>query len=203
MNTKNIALGERIRRARKTLGLTQQDFADRLAVTQPTVHRWEKGFYDPDEDALRRLGELTKLSPAYFRYGEEISAGTARPISIIGYVGPGAEIHDHADVNGTPHCIEVPPGESLTIVAATIRGDGLYPVYQDGDAIFYSREGAVDEASFVDRECVVRVVGGGTLLRRVLRGSQRGRYTLIAHNAPPMNDVKLEWASVVRWIRRA
>ncbi len=205
MNAKNAALGDRIRRARKMLGLTQQEFADRLAVTQPTVHRWEKGFYDPDEEALRRLGAMTKLSPAYFRYGEQVACGDQRTACIVGFVDSGAEIRPMEDAAPSvePDNIEAPPDEKLTIVAVKIRGDSLYPVYHDGDALFYSRDGGLDEADFISRECVVKLSGGSTLVRRVMRGAQNGRYTLISHNAPPMHDVRLEWASPVRWVRRA
>lgn len=204
MSIKNFSMGERIRRARKSLGLTQQEFADRLAVTQPTVHRWEKGFYDPDEDTLKRLARLTNLPPAYFRYGDQAMAAEQRSVNAVGYVGAGAEIYpfdDHALGAGL-ESVDVPPGETLTTVAVIVRGDSMYPVYQDGDVIYYSREAGIDEASLIGRECVVRVEGGKMLLKRLMRGSQRGRYTLISYNAPPIDDVRLEWASPVRWVKR-
>jgi transcriptional regulator with XRE-family HTH domain len=203
MSTRNIAMGERIRRARKTLNLTQQEFAERLKVTQPTVHRWEKGFYDPDEAALQRLSEMTELPPAYFRYGETAIGQTPRQVSVVGYVGTGAQISaDERPRNGAA-AIDAPLGEALGSVAVIVRGDSLYPVYQDGDAIFYAPDGIGDEGEYLGRECVVKLIKGPILLKRVMRGSERGSYLLLSYNASPLDNVRLEWASPVRWIKRA
>ena len=43
-------LGGKIAGKRKDLGLTQQEFADRLSVTRQTVSRWEAGTVFPDID---------------------------------------------------------------------------------------------------------------------------------------------------------
>lgn len=204
MSSKNIAMGERIRRARKSLNLTQQEFAERLQVTQPTVHRWEKGFYDPDEGALQRLSEMTDLPPAYFRYGEQALGPEPRAVNVVGYVGAGAQINpvdDHAQGAGL-ESIEAPPGETLSTVAVIVRGDSMYPVYQDGDVIFYARDGADDEAAYLGRECVVKLTNGPMLLKRVMRGSERGSFLLLSYNASPLDNVRLEWASPVRWVKR-
>ena len=171
MSNKNIAMGERIRRARKDLSLTQQEFAERLQVTQPTVHRWEKGFYDPDEGALQRLSEMTDLPPAYFRYGEQALGPGPRTVNVVGYIGAGAQLNpidDHAQGAGL-EVVESPPGETLSTVAVIVRGDSMYPVYQDGDVIFYARDGVDDEAGYLGRECVVKIVNGPTMLKRVMR----------------------------------
>ena len=203
-SSKNIAMGERIRRARKSLNLTQQEFAQHLQVTQPTVHRWEKGFYDPDEEALQRLSQMTDLPPAYFRYGEKALGPEPRSVNIVGYVGPGAEINamDRHGWSGDTEVVEAPPGETLSSVAVVVRGDSMYPVYQDGDVIFYARDGLEDEASYLGRECVVKLANGPMLLKRVMRGSERDSYLLLSYNASPMDNIRLDWASPVRWIKR-
>jgi transcriptional regulator with XRE-family HTH domain len=199
MDMKNAELGERIRRARKMLGLTQQHFADQLGVTQPTVHRWEKGFYDPDERALQRLAALTQLSPAYFRYGDSDGTGhAARTVPLLGRIGAGAQIRLFDDRRAEGQQADRPvdkveaPIAATGIVALQVEGDSLYPVYQDSDVIFYVRDPALPEPA-----------DGPMLLRRVMRDALRGRYTLVSHHAPPMNGVKLDWASPVRWVHRA
>ncbi len=52
------SIGERIRAARKTAGLSQIDLAARVGVSQPSVANWESGAHDP-----RRL-MITKIAAA-------------------------------------------------------------------------------------------------------------------------------------------
>ena len=199
MNSKNGALGDRIRQARKTLGLTQQEFASQLAVTQPTVHRWEKGFYDPDEEALQRLAGMTKLSPAYFRYGEPSASSDPASAIVVGYVAAGQKIHALGESRG--EVVASPTGENL--VALRVNGANLAPTYRDGDLLFYDRNDEASEAQFIGRECVVKLADGPTLLKRVEKGRQRGHYALTACNEAAVDEARLEWARPIKWVRRA
>lgn len=49
-----------IRHIRESLGLTQQDFAQQLGISQATVSRWEAGRVSPDADMRRRIHEMAK-----------------------------------------------------------------------------------------------------------------------------------------------
>ena len=53
-------LASKIRTARETQGLKQDDIANALCVSQPLVSRWEKGKAHPGEH-LGRLAELLKV----------------------------------------------------------------------------------------------------------------------------------------------
>ena len=60
LQTSNFA--ERVRNARARLHLTQAQFAERMAVTPLTVHRWETGQSLPRPLALDRLRELEEVA---------------------------------------------------------------------------------------------------------------------------------------------
>ena len=45
---------------RKKLGLTQQEFADKIGVAFVTVNRWENGKHKPTQLALQELQRLAK-----------------------------------------------------------------------------------------------------------------------------------------------
>jgi hypothetical protein len=159
---------------------------------------------------LQRLAALTQLSPAYFRYGDSDGTGhAARTVPLLGRIGAGAQIRLFDDRQAEGQQADRPvdkveaPIAATGIVALQVEGDSLYPVYQDSDVIFYVRDPALPEAAFLARECVVKPADGPMLLRRVMRDALRGRYTLVSHHAPPMNGVKLDWASPVRWVHRA
>ena len=64
-----LLIGDRIREARKKVGLSQVDLAKRVGVTQPAVANWESGVHDPRRlmlakigDALQRMRELAVQS---------------------------------------------------------------------------------------------------------------------------------------------
>lgn len=197
-------LGHRIRGLRKQKGLTQQEFAARLGVTQPTVHRWEKGAFTPDDKMLEVLSDLAGVPTAVFRYGE-IRVGR-RMIPVSGHVGAGGEVLAVNDPSaGGAEEVEAPPDSGLYMVAVKVRGDAMLPVYADGDILFYGRDpglGGVDPVTCVGRDCVVKLVSGPTLVKRVALGGGRNTYLLMSFVAEPIVNVRLEWASPVRWVKR-
>jgi len=52
-----------IRALRKSMGLTQEQFAAKVGVTFSTVNRWENGRGKPSPLAILRIDELRQGSP--------------------------------------------------------------------------------------------------------------------------------------------
>lgn len=59
------ALGSKIAGKRKDLGMTQQEFADKMVVTRQTISRWEAGTVLPDIDKIPDIAELLGVSCDY------------------------------------------------------------------------------------------------------------------------------------------
>ena len=57
-----MTLGERIRYARKSCGLSQKQLADRLCVSRSAIAKWETGKGMPDVENLKQLSRLLKVS---------------------------------------------------------------------------------------------------------------------------------------------
>jgi transcriptional regulator with XRE-family HTH domain len=55
-------VGGRLRIARRSVGLTQKQLADKLGVESITVSRWERGVTSPSLPRLRRIAELTETT---------------------------------------------------------------------------------------------------------------------------------------------
>jgi len=53
-----MALGERIKHARESLRMSQQELADRLMVSRDTIINWEKGHTHPRPRDLIALEEI-------------------------------------------------------------------------------------------------------------------------------------------------
>ena len=66
------SIGERIRQARKSRGMSQSDLAVRVGVSQPAIANWESGVHDP-----RRL-TLAKLADALDAPLDWLAAGDSR-----------------------------------------------------------------------------------------------------------------------------
>jgi phage repressor protein C with HTH and peptisase S24 domain len=115
-----------------------------------------------------------------------------RTILVMGYVGAGAEvipINDGDSLAEVELDVPVPWGT----VGAIVRGDSMYPIFEDGDLIAYGGEHLSPEQA-VGTTCIVQLSDGRMMIKRVRRGSSPGLYTLTSTNAPDIEDVPLEWA---------
>lgn len=81
-------LSQRIRNARRLLGLNQAEFAEKLGVNQATVSRWESGT-TPDINALGRISALTGIDVAELVNADLEAAKTGPALYIKGEVAAG------------------------------------------------------------------------------------------------------------------
>ena len=51
----NIQLAKLVREARKSLNLTQEEYAKKFGVTRQLVYLWEHGLSQPNPDALEKM----------------------------------------------------------------------------------------------------------------------------------------------------
>lgn len=52
-----MTIGERIRKARKFAGMTQEELADRIGVARISVTRWEKGYRNINLNQIKKIAE--------------------------------------------------------------------------------------------------------------------------------------------------
>ena len=57
-------IGNRIRKYRKEIGMTQQQLAERLHVTKSRIANWEQGINRPDADILSDICRTLRVSPS-------------------------------------------------------------------------------------------------------------------------------------------
>jgi len=123
---------------------------------------------------------------------------------VEGYVGAGAEIHQiEESSNFVIDGVEAPPGiDPDAVTAVVVKGDSMFPAYRDGDVIYYTKECDYD-ASCLRKECVVKVKGGAAFVKVLKPGSKAGRFTLQSYNFPDIEDVQIDWACRVLWVKKA
>ncbi len=200
-------LAARIRALRKSLGLSQASFASRVGVDQSNVSRWESGA-PPDDAHIVRLAKLAGQHPAAFRYGRlpetDSEVAPSDMVSVVGYVGAGQEIFalDVHALGASLEEVEAPEGVGRdTMVAVRVRGESMHPL-RDGWLLFYRRDQHGVPETCLNRLCIVKLADDGPILVKELhRGYREGHFVLSSWNAPPIEDVRLDWAAPVLSIR--
>lgn len=192
----------RLKKARAEAGFSgPTDAARAMGVPPPTYLGHENGTTGLRRDAAIRYAAFFRVSLDWLLTGK---GGTRRkPLApVVGEVGAGAEVFPFDDFpqGGGIEMVDAPPGED-GCVAVKIKGDSQYPL-QEGWLIFYRRlDSGVDERNCLGKLCVVKINDGATMLKTLRRGTSKHHYRLESWNAPPREDVVLEWASPVLDIR--
>lgn len=181
-----------------------------------TVRGWTKGA-GMSESSLRLFLNGTSNAMGDDTY-EELAAAAGVPaavlrgelpltrtIPVVGRVGAGAEIFpidDHEKGAGEDD-VEMPPGfDGRPAVAVRVEGDSMYPAYKEGDMLVYQRDGMDDWHRYLGQDVVVKLTDGRTFVK-VLKRATKTTATLGSHNAPDIENARVEWAAPVLWVRRS
>ena len=188
---------ERLKLARETAGFkTAAEAVRRYSWNEPTYFAHENGSRGFKGKAVEYATKF-KVNLDWLLAGKgEMRTGSTVPL--VGYVGAGGlimPIDDHNDEAPAPQ--EVGPKTE----AVEVRGDSQWPAYADGDLIYCDGRAASPE-DVIGEMCVVMTTTGERMLKLVKRGTKKGLYHLISVNAPPLDDVKLEWAAPVTWVKK-
>lgn len=188
-----------LRAARKSAGLSQEDAAEKVGLSQQTVGKQERGTTAVTIEQLLSYAAVYRCDAADLLPGRE-----TRAVPIVGYVGAGQFVafDDHAKGQGMDE-VECPRGlDPKKIVAVRVKGDSMAPLIRDGWLLFYSRDPEPDVAAVLGKTCVVKLAGdhgqdGDTMVRQVRRGYSLGRFNLMPMSGDMIEDVALEWAAPV------
>jgi len=101
--------------------------------------------------------------------------------------------------------VEAPPGESANnIVARKVDGDSMMPFMPPGTIVYYSTRLNGDGLNdWINKLCVVQIVGGATYVKLLKRGSQYGKYNLASYAMSEMENVEILWAARIQHIKLA
>ncbi len=132
-------LGIKIAEKRKSLGMTQIEFAEKLHVTRQTVSRWEAGTAMPDIDRIGEIADTLGVSCDYLLKDEAVEDGATQTRgvgkllkSMTGKTVQLAFFDEEADIDlfNTPCRIMDSEGNWMRVVTDTKKGriEKLIPV---------------------------------------------------------------------------
>jgi len=200
--------GQRLRMAREKHFKSARIAAKAMGMAVSTYGAHERAEqaggrdYGPDEATkyARRFG----VTPEYLLTGREPFPGGEEPslkVTVIGYVGAGAEAHIYDVPPGDLDEVDAPNGSNEATVAVEIRGHSLGSFFNRW-LVFYDDIRRPVTPDLIGELCVVGLTDGRVLIKQVQRGKSEGLYNLLSQTEPPIRDVPVDWAAKVRNMAR-
>lgn len=176
-------LAQQIKAARLERRLSQAAVAKMVGISQPAFKKIETG-------QTARSHFLPEILRA-------LQIETTAEVPIIGYVGAGAEAHYYADAQGPFDTVPAPSGSSRNTVAVEIRGESLGPLFSHWLVFFDDVKSPVTE-DLIGKLCVVGLTDDRVLIKQIKRSRTKGLFHLLSQTEPPILDVEIAWAAMVK-----
>lgn len=153
-----------IKSRRIQLGLTLQEVADAVGVSNATISRWETGsIKNMRRDKIFALANILKADPLEFMSAgsDAVLSTKSRLIPLIGTVTAGNPI-DRIEIH--EGVIEVPLSYEGDYFALRIKGDSMEPKISNGDIVIVRKQEDAD-----DGDVVIAAVNGDEATCKKLR----------------------------------
>ncbi|WP_235687604.1 MULTISPECIES: LexA family protein [Aeromonas] len=155
------SVGDRIRRLRKSLGLTQVKLAQMLGIKAPSVVQWESDKTNLSGENLLNAAKLFGVTPDYILYGGEIEQSAApnmemaqpdiHRIPVISYVQAGVWTapNEIRECDGNMAYITTDLDLGQRAFAIVIRGNSMEPEFTEGDLVLIDPDEPIHPGDFV------------------------------------------------------
>lgn len=159
------------------LGFSRREFADKCGFSAATLQAWEDGRYPvPKKSMVKYIQTLfdcgVATSPEWFLSGEGLPP---RPINKF-------SLSSIAEKDAILREINFFETENKNPIITVITDDTMLPFYNVGDYVG-GKLISVDYAErYIGTFCIIKLVTGETLVRKLRPGSEEGRFNLISTN---------------------
>ena len=150
-----------LRRLRKKQGLSQQQLANMLGITQATLSGWENEKFEIDNESLRKCSRIFNVTVDYI-LGNDSPNCKGVKIPVLGKVQAGIPIEAIEEIADYEEISEdmATKGNYFGLV---IRGDSMQPRILDGDVIIVRQQEDVDNGDVA----VVLVNGNDATVKKI------------------------------------
>jgi transcriptional regulator with XRE-family HTH domain len=197
-------IGGFIRNLRKSLGLTQVEFAVRLGIDQGAVTNWERGKRNPSPEYLLKIASLTTDEALKRQLLEASGLAAFVPQSgtwiktTAGYPTLNIRLLRDPAAAGTPRMVDEREVERLMVlpkfmftegsgqvVAIRVKGESMTPLILPGSIVFIDVSQR-DPKQLVNAMVAARIEDGVTI--KFLRKHKK-MFLLVAYHVNPLYDV--------------
>ncbi len=182
-------LTTRIRELRKTRGFTLQQLAERVGTTAQTIQRLETDNMSVSVDWLQRIAPALGVDPAVLL---EANA-SSRAVRYLGKLGIDCTVKSAqiSDTHQVP--VEVPGKDPMAV-----RLKGRLGPYEAGTLLIADRLDNEEHEMADGRDCLVEVLDGRLLFRRIVVGRE-GLAALVPYEAARTvdRDLRLAWIAPI------
>lgn len=191
----SAVLAEWLQAALENAGVSQAALARWMtaalgrSIDRAAVNKMVKGARDIAADELLVAARLLNA---------QIPTEYTKTVRLSGYVGAGQAIYPFDDTDPADY-VEAPPTMERGTTAVEVRGESMLPLYESGALLYYSKMLPPEEMR--GRQAIVHVSDGRTLVKILRRGAEPGLWTLGSLNAPDIEDVVVDWAAPIDWVK--
>lgn len=171
------SIGERIKEARKSAGLTQLELAKKTELSRSYIGDIEKDRYNPSVSTLQLIATATNTPLEDLLPSTKTVSPTGRGVRIpvLGRVVAGIPIEAVEEILDYE---EITPELAATgeFFALQVKGSSMEPTLRDGDVVIVKKQPTVDSG-----DIAIVLVNGNDATVKEIKESPAG-ITLIGHN---------------------
>lgn len=131
-------IGDRIRKLRIRLGMTQDALAEAASINRVTIAKYESGIINPSSKTLVKLADALHVSGDYLlgvsKSRSSTSSGAVR-IPVLGSIPAGVPLEAIEDIEDYEEIDAAMLNGGKEYFALRITGDSMAPNYLDGDIV--------------------------------------------------------------------
>jgi phage repressor protein C with HTH and peptisase S24 domain len=182
---------ERLRSAREQAGFaTMADAARAFGWDEFTYRSHESGRRKYDETWAQRYGRAYRVRWTWLLSGQGLAQKGTLPV--LSYVGAKAEVYPAETVLDQ---IEAPPDCPENAFALVVRGDSMWPIFEDGDTLVCVPAPIED---LLGRRAIVDLDDGRRLVKQIQPGDGP-THNLLSHNDAPIMAARVVQAAKIIW----
>lgn len=162
-----MTIGEKIKKMRLELKLTQEELATAAGTTKQTIHKYETGIISNiPASKIKAIADKLNSTPAYLmgwedQYPEPVITEDYITFPIIGDIAAGYDHFVNEDWEG--ETVDIPTSylkghDKSDFFVLRIKGDSMYPTYQNNDIVLILKQSTVNYSGQIgaviyDDEC--------------------------------------------------